>query len=528
MSLLTVNDLSVSFVTRNGTTEAVKNVSFNVESKSITAIIGESGSGKSVSCYALLGLIPQPPGRVDSGTAEFEGRDLLSLSERELRGIRGSDIAMIFQDPMTCLNPYMRIGEQLIEPLIVHGVANKEAAIQRAIALLDEVGIQNPDVAMQAYPFEFSGGMRQRVMIAMALIAEPKLLIADEPTTALDVTIQAQILRLIKALQDKRDIGVLFISHDLAVVSDIADHIVVMEKGHVVEQGTPSAIFSQAQHPYTQKLLAAIPSGETPKSDADRPNLITATNLKTYFTSNNAEEPVKAVDDVSLTIRQGEVLGLVGESGSGKSTFGRSLLRLTPITDGRISFDGIDVGGLDRNNLKALRRRMQMIFQDPYASLNPRMTVYDTLAEPLLLHKIVTRSHLDNAIKALMDNVGLARSFAKKYPHEFSGGQRQRIAIGRALATKPEFVVADEPVSALDVTIQAQILDLLKDLKDEYGLTMLFVSHDLAVIRQIADRVAVLYRGKLEEVGDTSRVFNTPESDYTRQLLSAIPGQSAA
>ena len=501
MSLLTVNDLSVSFVTRNGTTEAVKNVSFNVESKSITAIIGESGSGKSVSCYALLGLIPQPPGRVDNGTAEFGGRDLLSLSERELRGIRGSDIAMIFQDPMTCLNPYMRIGEQLIEPLIVHGVANKEAATQRAIALLDEVGIQNPEVAMQAYPFEFSGGMRQRVMIAMALIAEPKLLIADEPTTALDVTIQAQILRLIKALQDKRDIGVLFISHDLAVVSDIADHIVV---------------------------LAAIPSGETPKSDSDRPNLITATNLKTYFTSNNAEEPVKAVDDVSLTIRQGEVLGLVGESGSGKSTFGRSLLRLTPITDGRISFDGIDVGGLDRNNLKALRRRMQMIFQDPYASLNPRMTVYDTLAEPLLLHKIVTRSHLDNAIKALMDNVGLARSFAKKYPHEFSGGQRQRIAIGRALATKPEFIVADEPVSALDVTIQAQILDLLKDLKDEYGLTMLFVSHDLAVIRQIADRVAVLYRGKLEEVGDTARVFNTPESDYTRQLLSAIPGQSAA
>ena len=528
MSLLNVNDLSVSFVTRNGTTEAVKNVSFTVESKSITAIIGESGSGKSVSCYALLGLIPQPPGRVDSGTAEFEGRDLLSLPERELRGIRGSDIAMIFQDPMTCLNPYMRIGEQLIEPLIVHGVANKEAATRRAIELLDEVGIQNPELAMQAYPFEFSGGMRQRVMIAMALIAEPKLLIADEPTTALDVTIQAQILRLIKALQDKRDIGVLFISHDLAVVSDIADHIVVMEKGHVVEQGTPSAIFSQAQHPYTRKLLAAIPTGETPASDADRPNLITATNLKTYFTSNNAEEPVKAVDDVSLTIRQGEVLGLVGESGSGKSTFGRSLLRLTPITAGRISFDGIDVGGLDRNNLKALRRRMQMIFQDPYASLNPRMTVYDTLAEPLLLHKIVARSGLDNAIKELMDNVGLARSFAKKYPHEFSGGQRQRIAIGRALATKPEFIVADEPVSALDVTIQAQILDLLKDLKDEYGLTMLFVSHDLAVIRQIADRVAVLYRGKLEEVGDTSRVFNTPESDYTRQLLSAIPGQSAA
>jgi ABC-type glutathione transport system ATPase component len=381
---------------------------------------------------------------------------------------------------------------------------------------------------MRAYPFEFSGGMRQRVMIAMALITEPKLLIADEPTTALDVTIQAQILRLIKSLQEKRDIGVLFISHDLAVVSDIADHIVVMEKGLVVEQGAPADIFTNAQHPYTQKLLAAIPSGAPPEPDNERDTLITASNLKTYFTSENSDEPVKAVDDVSLSIQRGEVLGLVGESGSGKSTFGRSLLRLTPITDGQISFDGIDVGGLDRNNLKALRRRMQMIFQDPYASLNPRMTVYDTLAEPLLLHKIVDRSGLDAAIRELMDNVGLARGFAKKYPHEFSGGQRQRIAIGRALATKPEFIVADEPVSALDVTIQAQILDLLKDLKDEYGLTMLFVSHDLAVIRQIADRVAVLYRGKLEEVGNTSNVFNSPQSDYTQRLLAAIPGKSAA
>jgi ABC-type glutathione transport system ATPase component len=422
----------------------------------------------------------------------------------------------------------MRIGEQLVEPLLVHGVADKEAATRRAIELLDEVGIQNPEAAMRAYPFEFSGGMRQRVMIAMALITEPKLLIADEPTTALDVTIQAQILRLIKSLQEKRDIGVLFISHDLAVVSDIADHIVVMEKGLVVEQGAPADIFTNAQHPYTQKLLAAIPSGAPPEPDNERDTLITASNLKTYFTSENSDEPVKAVDDVSLSIQRGEVLGLVGESGSGKSTFGRSLLRLTPITDGQISFDGIDVGGLDRNNLKALRRRMQMIFQDPYASLNPRMTVYDTLAEPLLLHKIVDRSGLDAAIRELMDNVGLARSFAKKYPHEFSGGQRQRIAIGRALATKPEFIVADEPVSALDVTIQAQILDLLKDLKDEYGLTMLFVSHDLAVIRQIADRVAVLYRGKLEEVGNTSNVFNSPQSDYTQRLLAAIPGKSAA
>ena len=276
MSLLNVTDLSVSFVTRNGTTQAVQGVNFSVERNSITAIIGESGSGKSVSCYALLGLIPQPPGRIDSGSAEFNGRDLLAMSERELRGIRGSDIAMIFQDPMTCLNPYMRIGEQLIEPLLVHGVADKETAKQRAIDLLDEVGIQNAEIAMMAYPYEFSGGMRQRVMIAMALIAEPKLLIADEPTTALDVTIQAQILRLIASLQEKRDIGVLFISHDLAVVSDIADHIVVMEKGLVVEQGAPAKIFTDAEHPYTQKLLAAIPSGKAPESDEVRAPLITA------------------------------------------------------------------------------------------------------------------------------------------------------------------------------------------------------------------------------------------------------------
>lgn len=528
MSLLKVDHLSVSFVTRNGTNQAVDDVSFAVEPRQITAIIGESGSGKSVSCYAMLGLVPSPPGRIDGGSAVFQGQDLLSLSESELRAIRGRDIAMIFQDPMTCLNPFMRIGDQLIEPLTLHRGLDKKSAQARATELLDEVGIRDPQGAMRAFPHEFSGGMRQRVMIAMALINEPKLLIADEPTTALDVTIQAQILKLIADLQQKRDIGVLLISHDLAVVSDIADQIVVMEQGKVVEQGSPQAIFDNAQHPYTQKLLAAIPSGQRIADAVAADPLIRIHQLKTWFTSNEGAAPVKAVDDVSLEIHRGEVLGLVGESGSGKSTLGRSLLRLVPLTGGQIDFDGTTLSALQGKTLKQFRHRMQMIFQDPYASLNPRMTVYDTLAEPLLLHNLVSKGGLDQAIRELMDNVGLAQAFVRKYPHEFSGGQRQRIAIGRALATRPEFIVADEPVSALDVTIQAQILDLLAELTKEYGLTMLFISHDLAVIRQIADRIAVMYHGKLVEEGPTAQVFDSPSADYTRSLLAAIPGVHAA
>jgi oligopeptide transport system ATP-binding protein len=495
MSLLNVENLEVSFVTRNGTSKAVKGVSFTVEPKQITAIIGESGSGKSVSCYALLGLIPSPPGRIDGGVASFEGRNLLALSEVELRKIRGSDIAMIFQDPMTCLNPYLTIGEQLIEPLLIHRNLSRADAKTRAIELLNEVGIRSPDSTFDSFPHEFSGGMRQRVMIAMALINEPKLLIADEPTTALDVTIQAQILRLIADLQKHRDIGVLFISHDLAVVSDIADQIVVMEQGEVVESG-----------------------------EAKDDTLINVRNLRTWFQASSDSEPVKAVDDVSFDIHRGEILGLVGESGSGKSTLGRSIMRLAPITSGEVTFDEMNLTALAGRHLKNFRSRMQMIFQDPFASLNPRMTVYDTLAEPLLLHNICQRANLDQHIAKLMDDVGLARNFIRKYPHEFSGGQRQRIAIGRALATRPEFIVADEPVSALDVTIQAQILDLLMALGREHNLTMLFVSHDMAVIRHIADRVLVMYQGKVVEAGPVTQVFNQPQAPYTQSLLASIPG----
>ena len=524
MSLLSVSNLRVDFNTRNGHTIAVNDISFAVEKGQITAIIGESGSGKSVACYSLLGLLPQPPASVESGQALFEGQDLLQMSESELRAIRGRDIAMIFQDPMTCLNPFMTIGDQLIEPLVYHKDLSKKDALNRAKELLVEVGIRDPDTTINNYPHEFSGGMRQRVMIAMALINEPKLLIADEPTTALDVTIQAQILKLIAELQTKRDIGVIFISHDLAVVADIADQIIVMEKGHLVERGDREAIFKHAQHPYTQKLLAAIPSSTKQGSSQVLEPLVEIKNLKTYFET--PSQTVKAVDDVSFQINKGEILGLVGESGSGKSTIGRSILRLLPITEGTINFAGTDVTALDKDGLKSMRRRMQMIFQDPYASLNPRMSVYDTLAEPLLLHSIESRKTVEQAVLKLMDDVGLARAFIRKYPHEFSGGQRQRIAIGRALATKPDFIVADEPVSALDVTIQAQILDLMLELGQQYGLTMLFVSHDLAVVRHIADRIIVLYHGKIVEQGSGDALFNNPQQTYTKTLLQSIPGQS--
>jgi ABC-type glutathione transport system ATPase component len=526
MSLLKVENLKVSFVTRNGVNKAVDDISFAVESGKITAIIGESGSGKSVACYSLLGLIPQPPGRIDGGHALFDGQDLLQLPEAGLRRVRGRDIAMIFQDPMTCLNPYMKIGDQLVEPLVYHKQVSRKDARARAIELLEEVGIRDPDSTIDNYPHEFSGGMRQRVMIAMALINEPRLLIADEPTTALDVTIQAQILQLIADLQKKRDIGVIFISHDLAVVADIADQIVVMQQGRIVESGDREAIFHNAQHPYTRKLLAAIPAGSKASESDHAEPLIRVSHLCTWFSQGQGKEPVKAVNDVSFEVRRGEVLGLVGESGSGKSTIGRSILRLVPVTSGSVEFDGVDVTALHGSELKKMRRRMQMIFQDPFASLNPRMTVYDTLAEPLLLHGIANRKSVAQAVLKLMDDVGLARAFVRKYPHEFSGGQRQRIAIGRALATHPDFVVADEPVSALDVTIQAQILDLMHDLGKEYGLTMLFVSHDLAVVKHIADRILVLYKGEIVEQGNSQQLFHNPQQAYTRQLLQSIPGRS--
>lgn len=521
MPLLEVSNLSVSFHTRNGITRAVDDLSFTLEAGQTLGIVGESGSGKSVCCYALLGLIPTPPGRIDSGRAVFEGRDLLSCTQNELRQIRGNRIAMIFQDPMTCLNPYLTVGEQMIEPLLYHRQQSRAQARARAIELLAEVGIRDPQSTIDAYPHQFSGGMRQRVMIAMALIAEPALLIADEPTTALDVTVQKQILELIDQLRRKHHLAVIFISHDLGVVSGLADQVLMMQQGQCVEAGNTRALFDSPQHAYTRKLLAAIPHGAKPAASRAQPQpLLDVQQLTTRFGSGT--HSVTAVDAVSFTLQHGEVLGLVGESGSGKSTLGRSVLNLIAPAGGSVQFDGVQLVGLDHTQMRPLRRRMQMIFQDPYASLNPRMTIYDTLAEPLLWHGLATKHTVQTQVLQLMDEVGLARAYVRKYPHEFSGGQRQRIAIGRAIATKPEFVVADEPVSALDVTIQQQILELLLSLVERHNLSMLFISHDLAVVRYLCDRVMVMRKGKLLEVNDTEALWANPMQSYTRELLGAV------
>lgn len=560
-SIIQVRNLSVEFRTDEGTVKAVKNISFDIPRGKTVGLVGESGSGKSVTSLAIMRLIPNPPGKVTSGEILFNGKDLLKQSESQMREIRGADISMIFQEPMTSLNPVFTVGDQISETLMLHQKMSKQQAWDKALDLLTQVGIPNPAERIKSYPHEMSGGQRQRVMIAMAIACEPDVLIADEPTTALDVTIQKQILDLLADLQKKYQMSILFITHDLGVIADIADEVVVMYRGDIVEKGDTESIFKRPQHPYTKGLLACRPSLErnprrlpvvsdfmsadgkektynveilkqqkqTRSVSENQPVLLQIEKVKKHFPLQKGffggvKSWVKAVDDVTLSVRKGRTLGLVGESGCGKTTLGRTILRLIEPTEGKIIYDGTDITTLDREAMRAMRRKMQIIFQDPYASLNPRMTIGAALMEPMIIHGLGgTRQERLEMAGQLMKKVGLDNNMLNRYPHEFSGGQRQRICIARALAVKPEFIICDESVSALDVSIQAQILNLLLDLQEELGLTYVFISHDLAVVKFISDEVAVMYNGKVVEMNDAVGIYENPQHDYTKKLLSAIP-----
>ena len=530
---MTVDDLSVSFLTRNGVFDAVKNVSFSVNQGETLGIVGESGSGKSVTAKTIMRLLSSPPAIVKNGKIVLLGQNLLQKTEREMEAIRGKNIGMIFQEPMSSLNPTMRIGDQIVENIINHQRVTKEKAKKEAIELLHLVGINNGEKRFEQYPHEFSGGMRQRVMIAIALACKPALLIADEPTTALDVTIQSQILELMKDIQAKLGTSIILITHDFGVVARMCDRVIVMKDGEIVESGSTESLFESPEHPYTKKLLEALPKlheAKKPKDsiladpswDESKP-IVAVQNLAKHFDLGQGNV-VKAVNDISFEIYRGETLGLVGESGSGKSTTGRTLLRLHEPTGGSIVYKGIPVQRLNKKEMKQLRRHVQMIFQDPYSSLNPRFKVMDIIGAALDLHKLYnTRRERTERVQELLELVGLEKEHAYRYPHEFSGGQRQRIGIARALAVEPDFIVCDEPLSALDVSIQDQIVKLLEDLQIQLGLTYLFIAHDLSMIKHFCDRVAVMYMGTIVELAESEELYSNPIHPYTKRLLDAIP-----
>ncbi len=527
--LLEVKDLAVSFFARDKEVEAVRGVSFQVREGETLGIVGESGSGKSVTARSIMRLLPSPPSMVKGGQILFKGENLAYKSDREMERIRGRDIGMIFQDPMSSLNPTMRIGKQIEEGLIKHRKLGKAEARKEAIAMLELVGIPNGETRYTQYPHEFSGGMRQRVMIAIALACNPSLLIADEPTTSLDVTIQAQILDQMKVLQNKFGTAIILITHDLGVVAGMCDRVVVMKEGEIVETGTTAEIFANPSHPYTKKLLGALPRLDEKKKPKAVPvkqeglPLLKVSSLKQHFNMGKGQV-LKAVNDISFEVWAGETLGVVGESGSGKSTTGRSILRLNEVTGGEVLFKGIPLQHLNRSEMKRMRRYMGMIFQDPYASLNPRLRIADIIGESLDVHGLASgkRERL-RRVEELLDLVGLDASHAMRYPHEFSGGQRQRIGIARTLAVEPELIVCDEPLSALDVSIQAQIVKLLEELQERLGLTYLFIAHDLSMVKHISDRVAVMYKGKIVELAESEELYANPLHDYTKSLLAAIP-----
>jgi peptide/nickel transport system ATP-binding protein len=551
--LLSVEGLSVSFRSGGAWRAVVNDLSFALGRTETLAIVGESGSGKSVTALALMGLVPQVNGRVE-GRALLDGRDLVSMPEADLRRLRGNEIAMIFQEPMTSLNPVLSVGFQIAEALRYHRGLDRQGAAVEARRMLDLVRIPDAQRRLTDYPHQFSGGMRQRVMIAMALACRPKVLIADEPTTALDVTVQAEILELMKDLQRERGMAILFITHDMGVVAEVADRVLVMWRGNKVEEASATALFASPRANYTRSLVGAVPRlgsmrgeagprklrvidpvdgrmsepGAAPRLPAAEATLLQVKGLTTRFpitagVLGRVKARVHAVENVSFDLARGETLALVGESGCGKSTTGRSILRLVEPTAGTVRFEASEVTALSPGGLKALRPHMQMIFQDPYASLDPRQTVGQAIAEPMLVHGIAARSEAGDRVAAALVRVGLEAGMARRYPHEFSGGQRQRIAIARALALGPKMIVADEAVSALDVSVKAHILNLLMDLQAELDLAYLFISHDMAVVEHISHRIAVMYMGEIVEIGPRHAIIENPQHPYTQRLLSAVP-----
>ncbi|WP_458628148.1 ABC transporter ATP-binding protein [Winogradskyella sp. PC D3.3] len=556
-NLLTVDSLNISFFKGTAENHIIKNISFEIKPNEIIAVVGESGSGKSISSLALMGLLPKQISKITSGTIVFEDKHLEKLSKKEFQALRGKDIAMIFQEPMSSLNPSMRCGNQVEEILNQHFKLSPSALTTEVLNLFEKVKLPNPKRIFKAYPHEISGGQKQRVMIAMAIACKPKLLIADEPTTALDVTVQKEILELLKAIQTETKMSILFISHDLSLVSELADRVVVMYKGEIVEQDITSTIFNTPKHNYTKALIGARPSTEfrlkhlptisdfmndkvdtTIISEADRaknhnilyaqePLLEVIDVEKTYISKTgwfSKDQSFNAVDGVSFKVFPGETIGLVGESGCGKSTLGNAILQLDKATSGCILYKGKDITNLSRKELRLLRKDIQIIFQDPFASLNPRLTVGNAILEPMTVHHIGdSKEARKEKVIDILEKVGLDASAFDRYPHEFSGGQRQRVGIARTIALEPQLIVCDESVSALDISVQAQVLNLLNDLKAQFGFTYIFISHDLAVVKYMADQLLVMNKGKIEEIGDADIIYASPKRAYTKKLIHAIP-----
>ncbi|MBZ9845006.1 ABC transporter ATP-binding protein [Mesorhizobium sp. CA5] len=525
-ALLSVQDLSVAFAQGGKQAIAVDHISFDIAKGETLALVGESGSGKSVSALSVLKLLPYPAASHPSGRILFSGANLLAMDEKALRGVRGNKITMIFQEPMTSLNPLHTIEQQIVEVLQLHQGLRDQAARARTLELLTEVGIRDPQKRLDAYPHQLSGGQRQRVMIAMALANEPELLIADEPTTALDVTVQAQILELLAELKARKGMSLLFITHDLGIVRRIADRVCVMTKGKIVESGPTREIFANPRHDYTKHLLAAEPKGKPPTTDPGAKSVMTGKDIKVWFPIKKGffrttVDHVKAVDGIDVTVRAGQTLGVVGESGSGKTTLGLALARMISST-GTINFNGRDINQLSFGAMRPLRRELQIVFQDPFGSLSPRLSISEIIEEGLKIHEPkLSADQRDDKVVAVLKEVGLDPETRHRYPHEFSGGQRQRVAIARAMVLNPRFVMLDEPTSALDMSVQAQVVDLLRSLQAKHNLAYLFISHDLKVVRALANDVIVMRNGRIVEAGPSEQIFSSPQTDYTRALMAA-------